>query len=86
VLSEPEYQAALAQPPNIGRLQRKVDESIQKEAVFTNTSSAQQPAETAPAPDQPPPPETEHPANSAPPAKNEAVPAASPGETAPENK
>lgn len=40
VLSESEYQAALAQEPNISGLQRKVDESIQKQELFENVSSA----------------------------------------------
>ena len=43
VLDENEYQAALAQSPNVGRLQQKVDESIRKETVFTSISSAQKP-------------------------------------------
>jgi monofunctional biosynthetic peptidoglycan transglycosylase len=41
VLSAAEYQAALAQSPNIGRMQKKVDESIKKVAVMANISSAQ---------------------------------------------
>jgi len=45
VLSESEYQEALAQSPNVGRLQQKVDDSIRKEAVFASSSSAQKPAE-----------------------------------------
>jgi len=40
VLSEGEYQVALAQQPNITGLQRKVDESIQKQELFENVSSA----------------------------------------------
>ncbi|HEY3308785.1 MAG TPA: biosynthetic peptidoglycan transglycosylase [Desulfuromonadaceae bacterium] len=41
VLSQDEYQLAMAQSPNIGRLQQKVDESIKKEeAVFVSSSSA----------------------------------------------
>ena len=40
VLSEGEYRAALAQEPNIAGLQRKVDESIEKEELFENMSSA----------------------------------------------
>ncbi|HOP40545.1 MAG TPA: biosynthetic peptidoglycan transglycosylase [Geobacteraceae bacterium] len=40
VLSEAEYRFALAQEPNIAGLQRKVEESIQKEEVFENISSA----------------------------------------------
>lgn len=48
VLSDGEYQAALAQSPNVGRLQAKVDKSIEKEAVFAATSSAQIPTEQPP--------------------------------------
>ncbi len=40
VLSESEYQAALAEEPNISGLQRKVDESIQKQELLENMSSA----------------------------------------------
>jgi monofunctional glycosyltransferase len=40
VLSEDEYRVALAQEPNISGLQRKVDESIQKQELFENISSA----------------------------------------------
>lgn len=40
VLSEAEYQTALAEVPNIGRLQKKVDESIKKVEVFDNVTSA----------------------------------------------
>lgn len=47
VLSRTEYQAALAETPNVGRLQRKVDESIKKVEVMANLSSARA-AEPAP--------------------------------------
>ncbi len=40
VLSEGEYQAALAQQPNIAGMQRKVDQNISAPPVFTSTSSA----------------------------------------------
>lgn len=40
VLSESEYQAALAEAPNVGRLQSKVDETIKKVELFPNISSA----------------------------------------------
>jgi monofunctional glycosyltransferase len=43
VLSEAEYQAALAESPNVGRLQRKVEESIKTVAVMTNLSTARAP-------------------------------------------
>lgn len=39
VLSGDEYAAAVAAAPNINGLQRKVDESMKKEEVFTNLSS-----------------------------------------------
>lgn len=42
VLSEGEYQAALAQSPNVGRMQRKVDANISVPPVFTSPSSARQ--------------------------------------------
>jgi monofunctional glycosyltransferase len=42
VLGEAEYQAALAQSPNIGRMQQKVDELISAPPVFTSSSSARQ--------------------------------------------
>jgi monofunctional biosynthetic peptidoglycan transglycosylase len=44
VLSEAEYQLALLEQPNVGRLQRKVDESIQQPVVLENLSSARGPA------------------------------------------
>lgn len=40
VLSETEYQAALAESPNVGRLQKKVDEIISTPPVFSSQSSA----------------------------------------------
>jgi len=40
VLSEEEYAAALATAPNINGLQKKVEESIVKEELFVNRSSA----------------------------------------------
>jgi len=40
VLGETEYQAALAESPNVGRLQIKVDENINKPPVFAESSSA----------------------------------------------
>jgi monofunctional glycosyltransferase len=40
VLSRAEYQTALAESPNVGRLQSKVDESIKKVEVMANLSSA----------------------------------------------
>ena len=40
VLSEEEYAAAMAYAPNINGLQKKVEESIKKEEIFTNHTSA----------------------------------------------
>lgn len=40
VLSAGEYQAALAETPNVGRMQKKVDESIKQVAILANLSSA----------------------------------------------
>lgn len=40
VLGEGEYQAALAESPNVARLQKKVDEIISTPPVFTSPSSA----------------------------------------------
>ncbi len=40
VLGEAEYQAALAQTPNVGRMQQKIDEVISTPPVFASPSSA----------------------------------------------
>lgn len=40
VLSEDEYSLALAQIPNVGRMQQKVDKAIEQVPVFTNLSSS----------------------------------------------
>ena len=40
VLSEDEYRTALAEVPNIGGMQTKVDSSIKKEEALTTLSSA----------------------------------------------
>jgi monofunctional biosynthetic peptidoglycan transglycosylase len=40
VLGEAEYQAAIAESPNISGMQRKVDENISAAPVFTSSSSA----------------------------------------------
>ncbi len=40
VLGEAEYQAALAESPNVGRLQQKVDDLISTPPLFTSPSSA----------------------------------------------
>ncbi len=42
VLDEGEYQASLAQSPNVGRMQQKVDAVITAPPVFASTSSASQ--------------------------------------------
>jgi len=47
VLSEDEYRQALAEMPNVGRLQRKVDDSIQKPVVLENMSSVHKPEPVA---------------------------------------
>lgn len=39
VLTEEEYAAAVATAPNINGMQRKIEESIKKEEIFTNQSS-----------------------------------------------
>jgi monofunctional biosynthetic peptidoglycan transglycosylase len=49
VLSEAEFNQAMAETPNVGRMQQKVDESIKKEGVFTLTSSATLPEPQPPA-------------------------------------
>jgi monofunctional glycosyltransferase len=81
VLSAGEYQVALRQSPNISGLQRKVDESIKKEEVFNNVSSAV--AEDVPMSGAPESAETPEGAESAP-TQPEAVPADAPPRAAPE--
>ncbi len=49
VLNDGEYHAALAEQPNINGLQRKVEETIQKEPVFTDMTSAYNPVPEIPA-------------------------------------
>jgi monofunctional glycosyltransferase len=48
VLSEEEYRLAMAEEPNIGGLQKKVDDSIKKEEVLVNMSSAVLPPQPPP--------------------------------------
>jgi monofunctional biosynthetic peptidoglycan transglycosylase len=64
VLDEAEYQAALAQSPNVGRLQQKVDATISTPPVFASPSSsrlqtddqpAEEPLDTAADPSKTPP-------------------------------
>ncbi|MSM39695.1 MAG: transglycosylase [Geobacter sp.] len=76
VLSEGEYRQALAEVPNVVRLQRKVDASIQKQEVFQPMSSATAPG-TAPAVEE----EKESTGESAPAEKQE-----SPAETPPQGE
>jgi len=77
VISADELQIALAQSPNIAGLQRKVDFTIQHEAVMQPTSSAQAEA----LPDAPPAPASEpHLSDGA------AMPPAPPAEDAPEKR
>lgn len=64
VLSDEEYRTALAEEPNILRLQTKVDESIKKVEAFVNTTGAVNPE----------PPQ----AQATPPAPEQATPAAVP--------
>ncbi|QWV93581.1 transglycosylase domain-containing protein [Geomonas oryzisoli] len=54
VLSSGEYQAALAEMPNIGRMQRKVDESIKQVEVMANRTSATVPQGLGAQPEQGP--------------------------------
>jgi membrane peptidoglycan carboxypeptidase len=49
VLSEGEYQAAMASDLNIAGLQRKVDQSVSTPPVFTSTSSSKSQADDTPA-------------------------------------
>ena len=75
VLGEAEYQAALAQTPNVGRLQQKVDQLISTPPVFAAPSSArnstgekpaeieekkEEPAESAPKPPDATAPQNQH--------------------------
>ena len=75
VLSEAEYQVALAESPNVGRLQKKIDEVISTPPVFGSPSSARKdPVENAA--------DGEGEKKEEPAAE---VPAAQPGDTAPIN-
>lgn len=49
VLSDEEFAQAMATAPNINGMQRKVEESIKREAVFASQSSASQPPAAEPA-------------------------------------
>jgi monofunctional biosynthetic peptidoglycan transglycosylase len=57
---------ALAEMPNIGRLQKKVDESIKKVEVFNNMTSGSVPELELPLPEGPPPPSVAMPESAAP--------------------
>ena len=83
VLSEAEYQTAVAQTPNVGRLQQKVDKSIQEVAVFTTQSSAQGPVEPLPPADEPPAADEEKPLVQEQQKDNDFLPSPAPSETAP---
>ncbi|MBJ6724709.1 transglycosylase domain-containing protein [Geomesophilobacter sediminis] len=48
VLSSAEYHSALAEMPNVGRMQKKVEESIRKVEVMPNLSSARGPVQEEP--------------------------------------
>ena len=82
VLSAAEYQQALAETPNIGRLQKKVDESIKKEEAFANTTSAVGPSLPPTGAQEETPPAGEPPAEGAP-KPEEAGPQKVTGEQAP---
>lgn len=72
VLAEGEYQSALAQSPNVGRMQQKVDANISVPPVFASPSSArQEPSEKAVESDQE---KKETAEQAAPPQATEAVP------------
>jgi len=79
VLSQAEYQVALAETPNVGRMQKKVDESIKKVEVMANLSSvrAAQPPEAGEK-EQNPPGAGEPGQPGAPPQPEPAAPAESP--------
>ncbi|WP_223913331.1 transglycosylase domain-containing protein [Geobacter sp. AOG1] len=62
VLSEDEYHQALAEIPNVGRMQQKVDKTIEQEPVFKNLSSGVKEGEVHVAP----PAESVHPVDRAP--------------------
>ena len=53
VLAEDEYQTALAQSPNVGRLQQKVDATISTPPVFASPSSSQLQTDDKPVEEQP---------------------------------
>jgi len=78
VLSQAEYQAALAQSPNVGRLQKKVDESIKKVEVMANFSSARGAEHPAPAGKEPEPQGPGEPGQPAAPAPAPAAPTEAP--------
>jgi len=53
VLSNEEFTAAVATAPNINGLQRKVEESINRDELFTNQSSSKLPPDQPDKPDKP---------------------------------
>ena len=76
VLSQSEYRMALAESPNIGRMQKKVDESIKRVEVMANLSSARAA--------EPPEPEEKEDAQRPQAAAPAPVPISDPASTAPE--
>ena len=76
VLSQSEYRMALAESPNIGRMQKKVDESIKRVEVMANLSSARAA--------EPPEPEEKEDAQRPQAAAPAPVPISAPASTAPE--
>ena len=84
VLSQAEYQAALAESPNVGRLQKKVDESIKKVEVMANMSGARGALPSEPAEKEPAGPGTGEPGQqTAPPEPAPAPESPAPGNGAP---
>ena len=83
VLAEGEYQAALAQSPNVGRMQQKVDAVISVPATFAAPSSARQEPSEIPLEDEQEMKETTE--QDAPPQPADAVPN-NPTESQTENK
>lgn len=87
VLDEAEYQSAMAESPNVGRLQRKVDELISTPPVFASPSSAgKDPEEKAAGEQQENAPEAEKDVSGEQKDNGSALQPSMPVETAPEKK
>jgi monofunctional biosynthetic peptidoglycan transglycosylase len=86
VLGEGEYQAALAEQPNIAGLQRKVDQSISTPPVFASPSSATKEPLGQPGGEQQEPPPTGEKESSGETPAGGASHQGTPSESAPENK